>query len=153
MMRTPTSSSVAVMHVVVEQQIACTPEVAFDLMADVRNEPEWNSQVSRTELTSGEPIAAGSRFVIVNRGEAFDAIISTYDRPGVLEVRATGSIELVIRYAFAARDGGTHMTAAYDFRPRGALKVLFALMKPMIAGNVKKQSASFKALCERRAGD
>lgn len=70
-----------------------------------------------------------------------------------LEVRATGSIELVIRYSFAARDGGTHMTGVYDFRPRGALKVLFALMKPVIAGNVKKQSASFKALCERRAGD
>lgn len=70
------------MQVVVNQQIACAPEVAFDLMADVRHEPEWNSQVSRAELTSGEPIAAGSRFVIVNRGEAFDATISTYDRPG-----------------------------------------------------------------------
>ena len=140
------------MQVVVEQQIACTPEVAFDLMADVRNEPEWNNQVGRTELTSGEPIAAGSRFVIVNRGAAFDASISTYERPGVLEVRATGSIELVIRYAFAARDGGTQMTAAYDFRPRGALKVLFALMKPVIGANVKKQLASFKELCERRAG-
>ena len=30
------------------------------------------------------------------------------------------------------------MTATYDFRPRGALKVLFALMKPVIAGNVTK---------------
>jgi len=140
------------MQVVAEQRIACTPEVAFDLMADARNEPEWNSQVSRTELKTGEPIAAGSRFMIVNRGEAFDATISTYDRPKVLEFRAIGSIELVIRYAFAARDGGTHMIAAYDFRPGGALKVLFVLMKPVIAGNVKKQSASFKALCERRAG-
>src|SRR6476661_2525870 len=114
------------MHVVVEQQIACAPEVAFDLMADVRHEPEWNSQVSRTELTSGEPVAAGSRFVIVNRGEEFDATISTYDRPRTLQFQAAGSMELVIDYVFAARDGGTHMTASYDFRPRGALKVLFA---------------------------
>ncbi len=138
------------MRVVAEQQIACKAEVAFDLMADARNEPEWNSQVSRTELKSGEPIAAGSQFVIVNRGEPFDATIATYDPPGALEFRATGSIELVIQYAFAARDGGTHMTATYDFRPRGALKVMFALMKPVIAGNVTKQLASFKALCERR---
>ena len=28
------------------------------------------------------------------------------------------------------------MTGVYDFLPRGALKVLFALMKPVIAGNV-----------------
>jgi hypothetical protein len=76
------SSSVAVMHVVAERQIACAPEVAFDLMADVRNEPGWNSQVSRTELKSGESIAAVSPFVIVNRGEAFDATISTHDRGG-----------------------------------------------------------------------
>jgi hypothetical protein len=144
------SSRLATVQVAAEQQIACAPEVAFDLIADARNEPEWNRQVSRTELTSGEPIGAGSRFVIVNRGEEFDATISTYDRPEAIEFRATGSIELVIRYGFAARDGGTHMTASYDFRPRGALKALFAVMKPVIAGNVKKQLASFKALCERQ---
>lgn len=44
------------------------------------------------------------------------------------------------------------MTVAYDFRPRGALKVLFAVMKPVIDGDVKKQSVSLKVLCERRAG-
>jgi hypothetical protein len=45
------------------------------------------------------------------------------------------------------------MTATYDFRPSGTLKVLLALMKPVIAGNVKSSSTSFKAICERRAGD
>lgn len=139
------------MQVTAEQQIACAPEVAFDLMADARKEPEWNSQVSSVELTSGEPIGAGSQFVIVNRGEAYDVTVSTYDRPGTLAFRATGSIELVIRHAFAGREGGTHVTSEYDFRPRGAMKVLFTVMKPVIAANVKKQLASFKALCEQRA--
>ena len=139
------------MQVAAEQQIACAPEVAFDLMADARKEPGWNSQVSRVELTSGEPIGVGSQFVIVNRGEAFNVTISTYDRPGTLAFRATGSMELVIRHAFAAREGGTHVISNYDFRSRGAMKVLFALMKPVIAANVKKQLASFNALCEQRA--
>lgn len=139
------------MRVAAEQQIAYPPELAFDLMADARNEPEWNSQISRTELKSGEPIGLGSEFEIVNRGEAFRATIATYDRPAALEFRARGSIELVIRHAFVGRDGGTHMTSDYDFRARGATKVLFALMKPLIGGNVKKQLTSFKNLCEERA--
>ena len=138
------------MRVPANQQIACPPAVAFDLIADARREPEWNSEVSGAELTSGEPIGAGSRFVIVIRGEAYDTTIATYDRQSALEFRATGSIELVIRYAFDALGGGTHMTAGYDFRPRGALKPVFALMKPVIARSVRKQLASFKAPCERR---
>ena len=42
----------------------------FDLMADSRNEPRWNSQVSTTELVSDEPVAQGSEFTTVNRGRA-----------------------------------------------------------------------------------
>ena len=136
------------MRVAVEQQIECSPEAAFDLMADVTREPEWNSTVSRAEPKDGEPIGAGAQYVIVNRGEEYDVTITTYDRPGALEFRGTGSIELVIRHAFTSRDGGTHQSAAYDFRPRGALKVVFALMKPVIARSVRKQLASFKVLCE-----
>ena len=95
------------MRVVAEQQIACKAEVAFDLMADARNEPEWNSQVSRTELKSGEPITAGSQFVIVNRGEPFDATIATYDPPGrsssARPGRSSSSSSMRSRPATAAR--------------------------------------------------
>jgi hypothetical protein len=137
------------MRVAAEQQIGCSLEVAFDLMADASREPEWNSTVSRVELRTGGPVGAGAQFVIVNRGEEYDVTITTYERPVLLEFRATGSIGLVIRHAFDPRDGGTHLTAAYDFQPRGPLKVIFALMKPMIARSVRTQLTSFKELCER----
>ena len=138
------------MQVAAHLQIACAPGVAFELMADARREPEWNSEVSRAELRSGEPVEAGSQFEIVNRGEAYDVTVATYERPAALAFRATGSIELVIRHGFEAREGGTQMTSTYDFRPRLALKVVFSLMKPMSARSVRKQLASFKVLCERR---
>jgi len=138
------------MQVAAEQQIACAPDLAFEMMADARREPEWNSEVSRAELRSDEPVGAGSQFEIVNRGEAYEVTVATYERPAVLEFRATGSIELVIRHGFEAHEGGTRMASTYDFRPRGALKVVFSVMKPMIARNVRKQLGSFKVLCERR---
>jgi uncharacterized protein YndB with AHSA1/START domain len=49
--------------------ITAPPELVFDLMADARTEPTWNSQVSETELTTPEPIGSGSRFRTVNRGQ------------------------------------------------------------------------------------
>ena len=139
------------MHIRADLQIACPPDVAFDLMADAREEPAWNSQVSRVELKSGEPIGLGSEFELVNRGEAFQVTVSRYERPQQLEFRGVGSIELVISHTFTGQDGGTHLESEYDFRPRGAMKMLFSVMKPVIGSNVKKQLASFKTLCEQRA--
>ena len=55
-------------------------------LADVRNEPRWNDQVSRSELVSSGSIAKGSRFKTVNRGYEYDAVITTY--------------EVVMRYVF-----------------------------------------------------
>src|SRR5262249_41624329 len=136
------------MEFTVEQHIRCTPEHAFDLMADARNEPRWNSQVSRTELRSDEPIGPGSQFVIVNRGQEYDTAISTYDRPTALVFEATGAMSLTIAYAFRPADGGTSFRADYDFRPTGASRVLMTLLTPVIRRSLHKEAASFAALCE-----
>jgi uncharacterized protein YndB with AHSA1/START domain len=37
-------------------RIACPPENVFDMLADLRNDRQWNSRVSRAELRSPEPI-------------------------------------------------------------------------------------------------
>jgi len=44
---------------------------------------------------------------------------------------------------------GTELESDFDFRPRGALKVLFPLLAPVIRRDVPKQYASLKAVCER----
>ena len=43
---------------------------------------------------------------------------------------------------------GTELASDFDFRPSGALKVLFPLLAPVIRRDVPEQYASFKALCE-----
>jgi uncharacterized protein YndB with AHSA1/START domain len=53
----------------------------FDLMADTRNEPQWNSRVSTSALVSGEPIGKGTEFTTVNRGQTYRATVTEYDRP------------------------------------------------------------------------
>ena len=83
--------------------IKASPEAAFDLMADARNEPQWNSQVSRSELLSSEPIAEGSRFETVNRGQTYEATITTFDRPSRLTFEVTGKgMDITATFAFTA---------------------------------------------------
>jgi uncharacterized protein YndB with AHSA1/START domain len=71
-------------------RIACPPEKVFDLVADLRNDTQWNSRVSHAELRSPEPIGLGSRFGLVNGGTAYDVTITGYERPSRLVFEASG---------------------------------------------------------------
>lgn len=139
------------MEFTVEQQIGCTPERAFDLMADARNETSWNSAVSRSELQSGEPVGEGSRFLTVNRGREYDATIATYERPSKLVFDVRGQMDITATFTFAPADGGTAVRGRFDFRPKGAMKLMAPLLRPMIGASLRKESASFKSLCEETA--
>jgi uncharacterized protein YndB with AHSA1/START domain len=129
--------------------IACPAEKAFDLMADARNEPQWNSRVSKAELRSGEPIGTGSRFLIVNSGTDYDTTISVFDRPSRLVFEAKGNPDVTIAYTFTGSGDTTELAGELDFRPSGLTKALFFVLAPVIRRDVRKQYAAFKALCER----
>ena len=137
------------MRVTATARIAYPREQVFDMLADVRNETQWNRRVSSAELRSAEPITLGSRFTIVTGGTAYDVTITTYDRPARLVFEASGNPDLTVAYTFTPTGDGTELECDFDFRPRGALKVLFPLLAPVIRRDVPKQYASFKALCER----
>ena len=137
------------MRVTTTTRIARPPEDVFDMLADLRNDTQWNSRVSSAELRSPEPIGLGSRFAIVNGGTAYDVTITSYDRPSRLVLEASGKPDLTIACTLAPTGEGTELKSDFDFRPRGALKVFFPLLAPVIRRDVPKQYASFKALCER----
>ena len=136
------------MRVTTTTRIACPPEHVFDTLADLRNDTQWNSRVSRAELLSPEPIGQGSRFAIVNGGTPYDVTITTYDRPSRLVLEASGKPDLTIACALRRSGDATELESDFDFRPQGALKVLFPLLGPVIRRDVPKQFASLKALCE-----
>ena len=133
----------------VHEHIHCPAETAFDLMADARNESTWNSQVSRSELLSGEPVGSGSRFLVVNRGQEYTGTISAYERPTRLVFEVTGKpMDITGSFTFGADGDGTALDAEFDFRPKGAMKLLFPLMTPMVRRDLPRQLASFGAFCE-----
>lgn len=91
------------MTITEDLHIECAPVTAFDLMADVRNETQWNDGVSRAELTTEEPVGEGSKFVTDHRGPLglIESTITVFDRPGRLEFGATGKrMDLAISFTF-----------------------------------------------------
>ena len=82
------------MTITEEFQIDCPPEVAFDVLADVRNETEWNDDVSSAQLVTEEPVGPGSQFVTVHGrplGE-ISSTITTFERPTRLDFSATSKL-------------------------------------------------------------
>jgi carbon monoxide dehydrogenase subunit G len=134
----------------VESNIDRPPEAVFDRMADARNEPSWNSQVASSELVSGEPIEQGTRFVTYNRGQRYDATLTTYRRPEQLVFEVTGKrLDITASFTISGvGEGGSHVVSQFDFRPKGMLKAMFPAMKGAIRKDLAKQSASFKQFCE-----
>jgi hypothetical protein len=130
-------------------EIGCAPEHAFDLLADMRNETEWNSGVSVAELRSEEPIGPGSRFHVVNNKTPYDVTLQTYERPLSLVFEGSGNPDVTITYRLVPSSVGTQLSAELVFRPKGFFVAMFAVLAPVIRRDVRKQFASFKSLCER----
>src|SRR6476660_8962448 len=105
-------------------------------MADARNEPRWNSRVSSAELRSDEPIGLGSRFAIVNSGTSYDVTITAYDRATRLVFEGVGNPNVTIAYTFRSSGEHTEVASAFDFRPNGISKLLFAVLAPLVRRDV-----------------
>jgi hypothetical protein len=139
--------------VTVDVEVARPRDQVFDLMADARNEPAWNSQVTRTELISDEPIGPGTEFTTTNRGQQYVAIISTYDRPASLAFNVVGrSLEIAASMDFADSAEGTRLTGSFDLKPKGFMKLIMPLMAGSVRKDFPRQFASFKRFCESHAG-
>lgn len=133
-----------------EMHITCQPATVFDLMADVRNLTEWNDGASRAELTSAEPIGEGSRFETVNRGQRLTSTITTFERPARLDFSVTNkNLDVDTTFLFTETDTGTDLVIEFEPHPKGVMKALFPILKPLIKRDLVNQHLKFKAFCER----
>src|SRR5689334_19351046 len=118
------------MRVRTTTRIDASPERVFDILADLRNDPEWNSRITSAELRSSEPVGPGSQFAIVNGGSPYEVTVATHDRPSRLLLEAHGKPDLTIAYTLTSADGGTDLHSDFAFHTTGFQTLVFAIAGP-----------------------
>lgn len=138
--------------------IARPVEVVFDFVADMRNEPRYNHEVSSVELLSEGPIGAGSRFRAVTeaRGRPLEMNVelTEFERPAkVASVMHSDVIDVAGAMTFWPVSEGTRLQWSWDTRLKGWLR----LLGPVIGRHGRRREeriwASLKAYLEGREGD
>ena len=118
------------------------------LLADARNEVQWDEGVSEAALVTDEPIRRSSQFVVVDKRGEHVVEITVFDRPERLEFALTSKqMDVAINYRFTESDGTTTAFGHFDARPKGLMKALLPLLLPLIKRDIAKQHVNFKKLC------
>ena len=115
-------------------------EDVFDYVADERNEPQFNSRMSRVELVTPEPIGAGSRFLAESRmmGGTFEVAVeyTVFERPRLLGSRSRStprdrkgrSLMIEGSLSFEPVPEGTRMRWSWQVETPGALRLITPLL-------------------------
>ena len=128
-------------------------EQVFDFVADERNEPLYNPQMTRAEKVTPGPVGAGTRFHSVmtgaGRATALTVELTGYDRPVRLASRATTAgmdIEGVLLFDDAG--GATRMRWLWELRPHGLVRLLGPLLRAVGERQERRIWTSLKRLLE-----
>ena len=107
----------------------------FDFVADERNEPQYNPQMTLAEMVTQGPIGVGSKFHCVMTGaRAADMTIeyTEFDRPRRLASTAHMSgMDINGTLLFEPQGQGTKMKWLWNIEPRGFMKLLGPIVRRM----------------------
>lgn len=134
--------------------IARPVEEVFDIVADERNEPRYNPQMTGVRKLTPGPIGPGTRWAatIASRGRPLDMEleVTDYVRPRRLATTTTmAAAEIRGALTFDDAPSGTVLRWSWDVRPKGALR----LLGPVFAGQGRRQEAAIWAELKRLLED
>jgi len=109
-------------------------EEVFDYVADERNEPQYNPQMTKAEKVTPGPVGAGTRFqsVMTGTGRSAEMTIefTEFDRPRrIAEHTHLASMEIDGLLLFESAGKATRMKWVWDLEPRGFFKLLGPLVR------------------------
>lgn len=126
------------------------PEEVFEFLADARNENRWNPNVVRIDKTTDGPVGPGSTFVgTYRRGGRMTFELVEYDRPASLAF--TGGrrqLGLAATVRVAPAGDGTAVAMRADLRPRGPLRLLEPILRPLVEHQYRDAIARFRDVVE-----
>ena len=117
-------------------------EQVFAFLMDTGKLSTWQSNLIKTEQITEGPLRAGSRFREVRRlGRRESEIqgeITVFEPNKRFETKTLTKPQVMVSYSFEAEDGGTRLKHKFVMLTSGLMR----LLEPLIAGSIKKESAS-----------
>jgi len=114
----------------------------FAFLMDTGKLSTWQSNLIKTEQITEGPLRAGSRFREVRRlGRRESEIqgeITVFEPNKRFETKTLTKPQVTVSYSFEAEDGGTRLKHKFVMLTSGLMR----LLEPLIAGSIKKESAS-----------
>ena len=128
----------------------------FAYMSEPKNNPEWETNLVESELTSDRPIAVGStgRRVenFMGRDEGTWEITEFEQDKASAVTYESSKFEGRGRWEFDPVEGGTRLTYQFRGSPKNPLfKLIMPLMMPMFRRRVKGDFETLKGILESQA--
>ena len=132
--------------------IRCTPETAFDYLVDLRNELEWNPAVETVEKVTDGPVGLGTRFRAKWKSapQPVEVELVEFDRPRGWVGHNGGPIEVTLTIRLETVPEGTRLTAAFDARPHGPIRLVFPLLLRRLRAEEAANMIHLRDAVERR---
>ena len=123
-------------------ETAVPPSVAFDFVADPRNEARWNPNALRVEQLSDLPLGVGSAFRVfgrmLGREVAVDVHVVELDPPGRTQTRASsGPVRFETTYVIGPCESGASVTMSVRVTAKGPLR----LVAPVLQAGFRRRTA------------
>jgi uncharacterized protein YndB with AHSA1/START domain len=128
-------------------------EEIFDLLADIRRNPEWGPAFEGGEKLTAGPVGLDTVFRTSLRGMGELQIrITRYERPQrIWFTTSAKAAEIRHNFVLMPGGGGTHIEQEIDVRARGVLRMVAPLMALMLRRSIQSNTAALKAFLESGA--
>jgi uncharacterized protein YndB with AHSA1/START domain len=117
-------------------------EQVFAFLMDTGKLSAWQSNLIKTEKITEGPLRAGSRFKEVRRlgrrESEIQAEITAFEPNKRFETKTLTKPQVTVSYSLEAENGGTRLKHKFVMLTSGFMR----LLEPLIAGAIKKESAS-----------
>ncbi|MFO1534936.1 MAG: SRPBCC family protein [Thermoplasmatota archaeon] len=135
--------------------VACPPAKAFAAIVDLERFPDWNPSVKQAKALTPGPARQGSRFEFTVRGFGMmPQELQEYEKDRCVRIapqgKAFGGGHL---FTLTPEGTGTRIDHELVMQPRGAMRLVAPLMKPMMRKNLRTTMDALKRHLEdgRRA--
>ncbi len=140
------------MRIVVKVEIAAPADAVFAYIADLTNNPEWQSGVAGTRLTSGESAEVGAKYEqTLDNGQSAEYAITALDTGRsitVATVRGTVVDSTIIRTVQKLSEESSRVRMELSGRVRGWRVLATPLLRRLVTSSIRSDYRRLKRILE-----